>query len=145
MCTKEKRAYMTVEASIIMPMIVIVLVFILYIGFYLYDVCVAGQFAYIAALRTSQQKELTMEELEAYGKKQLEELVTDRLVVTDTRQEKIKVTVRKIEVEISTMIQMPFSNFISEKMGLWKIRGNGEVVRTDPVKYIRSVRGKNDS
>lgn len=136
---------MTVEASIIMPMIVIVLVFILYIGFYLYDVCVAGQFAYIAALRTSQQKELTMEELEAYGKKQLEELVTDRLVVTDTRQEKIKVTVRKIEVEISTMIQMPFSNFISEKMGLWKIRGNGEVVRTDPVKYIRSVRGKNDS
>ena len=144
MFVKEKRAYMTVEASIIMPMIIIVLIFIIYIGFYLYDVCAVGQFAYIAALRTSQQKDLTMEELEVYGKNQLEELITNRLVVTDTRQEKIKVTVRKIEVEISTMIQMPFSNFISEKMGLWKIRGEGEVVRTDPVKYIRSVRGKND-
>jgi len=142
---KEKRAYMSMEAAMIMPMLIVVLVFILYIGFYFYDVCATSQFAYIAALRAGQQKEFTVEELEQYGKIQLIELLDNRLVAVDVWQEKIRVTARKIGVEVLAEIQMPFSNFISEKMGLWKININAEIIRTDPIKFIRNMRGKNDS
>ncbi len=49
----QMDAYMTVEASFIMPMVLCIFVVVIYTSFYLYDRCVFQQDAYILCLRES--------------------------------------------------------------------------------------------
>ncbi len=49
----EQDGYMTVEASLLMPMVLCVLVFVLYLSFYLYDRCTLEQDAYLHAYQKS--------------------------------------------------------------------------------------------
>lgn len=50
-------AYMTVEASLILPMVFCAFVILMYTAVYLYDRCLFTQDAYIACLRESRRKE----------------------------------------------------------------------------------------
>lgn len=53
---KAFKGYMTLEASLVMPMVICVLVLIIYFSFYLYGRCVLSQDVYILAFRASQVK-----------------------------------------------------------------------------------------
>ena len=57
MCKRAKKAYMTIEAALIFPIILGGIVFTIYLGFYLYNASVIKQVSYIAALRGSQLTE----------------------------------------------------------------------------------------
>ena len=49
----EKDGYMTLEASFIMPITVILITALMYLSFYLYTIAFLNQAAYIAAFRAS--------------------------------------------------------------------------------------------
>lgn len=145
MFRKEKRGYMTIEATMIMPLIIVGIVFIIYVGFYLYDVSVIRQISYVAALRASRQTDFTSAQMEQYAKNQLKELIDKRLLAVETWRDEIKVNSRTVRISVSAAVQMPFSGFISEKLDLWRIESEAEVTRINPVKYIRTLRGGNGS
>lgn len=145
MVHKEKSGYMTIEASMIIPMIIMGIIFVIYVGFYLYDVSVIRQISYVAAMRAGQQKDFTEKEMRQYAKKQLKELLEERLLAVETWEEEIEVNFRKVRISVTAKVRMPFSGFATYKFGLWRISSTAEVTRVDPVKMIRIMRGSNDS
>ena len=145
MLGKEKNGYMTVEAGMVMPLIVVGIVFLIYAGFYLYDVAVIRQISYAAALRASQQTDLTSSEMKTYAEKQLKDLMEKRLLVVEERNEEISVSSGKVVINVSAKVKMPFFVLLSEKLNLWKIKSEAEAVRVNPVKNIRIIRGSDGS
>lgn len=142
---KEKRAYATVEATMIMSAVITGIIFIIYVGFYLYDVCVIKQLSYVAALRATQQRDFSRSETEEYTKKQLEELLENRLLAVAEKSQEVKVDIHKVQIEIRAGIKMPVFDFISERLGFWNIKSVEKVTRINPVEIIRKVRGSDDS
>ena len=51
MYKKQQNAYMTLEASLILPVIFAGIIFAIYVGIYFYDISTMKQVAYIGALR----------------------------------------------------------------------------------------------
>ena len=83
MCKKEEQAYMTVEASLVLPTIIGGIIFILYLGIFLYNYCTINQTAYIAALRGSQIKNVSTDEIDNYVKKQIDELLFQQILARE--------------------------------------------------------------
>lgn len=145
MFSEDKNGYMTIETSMVFPVIVMGVVFVIYVGFYLYDVSVIKQVSYVAALRASQQTDLTSSEIKAFAKNQLNSLADKKLLVIEEKKEEIEVSGGKVKVFMSAKVKMPFSILLSEKLKLWEIKSEAEAVRVNPVKIIRSIRGSDDS
>lgn len=137
---KKRNAYMTVEAAFLMPMAVAGVVFTIYLGFYLYNLCVIHQVAYTAALRGSLERNLSQSEVQQYTEQELEKLIDGRLMAISHIEKEVKVGISKVEVYISAEIEMPFAAFISDKIGIWRIQKTAEAGRIDPVFVIRNIR-----
>lgn len=131
---------MTVEASLIMPVILGGIIFTIYLGIYLYDVCFIKQVAYVAALRGSCLKNETSQEIENYTKQQLEQLLSKQLLAGKLIQSEVNVTISKVLVQVHMDIKMPFAEFISPAIKLWSIESEAEACRGNPVDIIRNVR-----
>ena len=95
MCKKRKNAYMTLEASLVIPIVIGGIIFILFLGFYLYNVCVVKQGSYIAALRGSQLMDATSDEVEAYVQQQLENLVENQILAEEDIEKEISASTGK--------------------------------------------------
>lgn len=72
MC-KKLKGYMTVEATYIVPVVLVIYVMLILCGFYLYDRCVIAQDNYLIAFRGSRFTEGT----ENYGEVIYHEMKTD--------------------------------------------------------------------
>ena len=145
MYKKRKNAYMTVEASLIMPIILGGIVFTIYLGIYLYNVCAIRQAAYIAALRGSQLRNASSSEIEVYVEQELEKLLSGQILAKNKIGKEIKVSLHKIKVEINTDMKALFTGFISSKTGFWTVEIEAEANRVNPVDIIRNVRKLNES
>lgn len=140
MCRKEKSAYMTVEASLIIPMILGGIIFTIYLGLYLYNASTIKQTAYIAALRGSQLMGVSSETIETYVEQQLNELLNDKILAKGNVREEVKVSLQKVRVKIIIDMNMPFAQFLSPVTELWTIESEAEAIRINPVNIIRDVR-----
>ena len=145
MCKREKSAYMTVEASLIIPIVLGGIIFVMYVGCYLYNFVTMKQTAYIAALRGSQIKSADSAEIETFVEKQVDELLQGQILVKGNIKKEISVSLNNIKVKIQTDVKIPFVkllSFIDEK---WKISEESVVNRTEPIEIIRGVRKINGS
>ncbi len=136
---------MTIEASLIMPIILGGIIFTIYLGVYLYNICAIRQAAYIAALRGSQLRNVSSDEIEIYVEQQLDKLLSGQILAKDKIRKEIRVSAFKVKVEISADMQMLFAGFISSKAGLWTMEIEAAANRIDPVDIIRDVRKINES
>lgn len=75
----EKDGYMTLEASFIMPITVILITALMYLSFYLYTVAFLNQAAYIAAFRASLCDEGNAE-AEAAAARELDKLLKESVL-----------------------------------------------------------------
>ena len=138
MCKKWEKAYMTVEAALVFPMILGGIVFIIYLGIYLYNASVMKQTAYIAALRGSQLITDSLAEVEEYVKEELDSLLDSKILTKESIQQEIKISHGKIKVKLSMNFTLPLVGEISSE--LIQIEKEAEVVRCRPVYFIRKVR-----
>ena len=136
---------MTVEASIVFPMILGGIIVTIYLGIYLYNISVMKQAAYIAALRGSQLITVSSSEKEEYVKEQLDSLLSSKILTKESIQQEVKVSYGKIKVKLSMNIIMFPGGDIFSKPGLGKIEKEAEVMRYYPVDFIREVRKQNES
>ena len=135
----ECEGYMTVEASVIMPIVLIVCCFIIYTGFYQYDRCVSEQDAYRAALRGADLYGADKEEKYRAVVKTLEELAADHYAAAHCSYE---VSVKdKMYVKMKGTVRIPLRG-LARMVGtdLWDIEKEVESRMTDPVFFIRSCK-----
>lgn len=137
---KMWKAYMTLEASMLMPMILGGIVFTLYLGFYLYNVCLLQQVAYTAALRGSLIKEGSNEQIEEYTKNELNELLSSRLLAIKEWEGRVEVSSGKVRIWVSATTCMPFGEWLSSRLGFWEYETNVQATRMDAVSHIRGIR-----
>lgn len=143
MFEKEKAAYMTVEAALVIPIIVGGIVFIMYVGFYLYDAATIKQTAYIAALRGNQMRKLSSCEIENYIDKQVDEMLSRQILSGKIIEKEIKIFQGSITVKIYTEFKMPFAGLEGMENIPGEIIRETEVKRINPMEVIRGARKVN--
>jgi Flp pilus assembly protein TadG len=138
---KEQRVtdgYLTTEAAMVMPLLLAGIVFTLYLGFYLYNVCLVRETAYTAALRGSLEQDMGTAALKDYTEKQLDELLSGRLLAASAAEKEVKVSLTRVTVRVSLSMDMPFSAFISPLTRLWTYTATASAKRLRPTAILRA-------
>lgn len=143
MFKKEKGAYMTVEATMVIPIILGGIVLVIYVGFYLYNVATIKQTAYIVALRGSQMRTVSSFEIEKYVEKQVDEMMFQQIFFQENIKKEVKVSQGSINVKINADLKIPFAGFGNVENSLKKITWESGVKRINPMEIIRGVRKVN--
>ncbi len=131
--------YMTVEATLIMPVVLYLCIFILYSGFYLYDRCVMKQDAFRAALKGSSAYGQDNEEAYRVAWDLLEKNTSDKYIATTGKYE---ISVRDtVKVNINGYVDIPFWN-LAEMVGTngFEIAETVECRDYNPALFIRMCR-----
>lgn len=131
----------TVEASLLFPLILSVIVFLIYISFFLHDRCVMNQSAYQAALRGSRVK--TEEgRVIATAERAASELIENSLLATRNVSHTVTIDGSEVRVTYEGILSIPTGTLfmkISGSDGI-PVRGSGSAKRKDPIKFIRECR-----
>ena len=75
---KQYDAYFTVEASFIIPMTVLLIILMLQYGFFCYEKSISIQCCYLAALRASNEWNLSGNEIENCAIEEMNQLLNER-------------------------------------------------------------------
>lgn len=131
----------TVEASLLFPFILSVIVFLIYMSFFLHDRCVMSQSAYQAALRGSRVK---TEEGKVLGtaERAASELIEKSLLATRDVSHTVTLNGSEVKVTYEGTLSIPAGTLlmsISGSDGI-RVKGSGSAKRKDPVKFIRECR-----
>lgn len=131
----------TVEASLLFPFILSVIVFLTYVSFFLHDRCVMNQSAYQAALRGSRVK--TEEgRVIAVSERAAVELIENSLLATRDVSHTVIIDGSEVKVTYEGTLSIPAGTLflnISGSDGI-SVRGSGSAKRKDPIKFIRECR-----
>lgn len=144
MYKKQQNAYMTLEASLILPVIFAGIIFAIYVGIYFYDISTMKQVAYIGALRGSQLVDASAEEIKLFVEQQMDQLLDSKILIKEDLQKEVKVSHGKIKVKIIINLKIPLMQWIVRDTGLGVIEKEAEAVRVHPVNFIREVRKRNE-
>lgn len=129
-------AYMTVEASLLLPCIIMILVLTIYWTFYMYNKCVIYQDCYISALRGSQQ--INKEDSEVYQITQdnIKTLLTNQLFQYQIEPE-IFISDERVKVKTITSIEILNTNIIDLKGNNLNSEREAYSIRVNPSELIR--------
>lgn len=106
--------YFTVEAALIMPMVLLFMTTMLYAAFYVYDRCMLEQCAYQAALRGSSNLNRTNEAAYKAAENAAVSLVTDKIYAASDLSYFITVTATEVSVEYDCKVNIPMLGWLSE-------------------------------
>lgn len=132
----------TVELSILMPMICVLLMVLMYLGFYLYDRTVLYADAYLAALSGVEDPALDNEEAYREAAEVLAMQMEKQLIALPEPQTEICVTYDGIEVTFTGNVEVPIlgeNSFFSE-WDVFAVSGAVSASRHRPVTFIRQCR-----
>lgn len=107
---KNIKAFLTVEAALIMPVIIILSLVISIYCFYLYNCGIIYQSCYISALRGTQLMNVTSGEIKTNVEKYLEQLLENQ-IYEYIDYSKVDVNIFRVEAEAGTQINNIFSKF----------------------------------
>ena len=105
---KEYDAYFTVEASLIVPMVFLLIIVTIQYGFFCYEKSVSVQCSYLAALRASNEWELSGEKLKEFAQKEMDVLLEQRNLYRtkgEIRTEEMSMEIQTGRVVPSTYIR----------------------------------------
>jgi len=135
------HGYMTVEASLVMPIVWFSLFFMIFVGFLQYDRCIAEQDGKIIVMRASEMRESdearvirkVMEKGELAGKK--------KLLFSNSVQKEFNMSKDKAAVRIRGKVNTILGSLIKEGApNVFSYGAEYEAERYDPVRFIRLCR-----
>lgn len=136
--------YMTVEASLILPMVLCIYVAIIYAGFYLYNRCVATQDAYVLCYRESLHKD---DDLWSYpdgsvARREEAAQVGDKYLAVKSKSASVSTDGAVIRYSGEGNVAPPLFGGGSSIMpqGIWTYRYGMSARHTDPPLNIRKAR-----
>ena len=131
----------TIEAALLFPFIMTVIIMLIYISFFLHDRCVMNQSAYQAALRGSRVKtgdNKVMGTIERAAR----ELMDHDLLAAENVTHTVEITGSEISVTYEGVLRIPAGTVFMNISGIdgIKVTGSGSAKRKDPIKFIRECR-----
>lgn len=137
-----EAGYFTVEAALILPMVLLILTTMLFMGFYSYDRCILEQSAYEAALRGSSNRLSTQEEAFAEAESAAQSLLTEKVFAVSGLTYTVTVTQKSVTVAYECNVNVPFISWLSEYLENvdFNICVAKTVPRSRPVEKIRLIR-----
>lgn len=134
---KMYDAYMTIEATFIISISFLLILLLLYVGFFCYEKSISVQCCYLAALRGSNEWDLSGSSLEEYVDKTMKQLVEEKYLVRTEQRYKIGANRSSITVQTEGLITVPFSLSIGNEASKWDIDSEKTAERHQPTSYIR--------
>lgn len=137
---KQENAYFTVEAAMVMPIVIFVIILLIYLVLFQYNRCLMEQDMGALALKgcsmQEDDKEALMQTLGYYANK------TDKhkYVMWNMSDAEIKLEAGNIEVTQKGELNFPFSNFMGKIDSRWNATAAYKNQRINPVYYIRMYR-----
>lgn len=135
----EITGYFTVEASFLLPFIMLCVVFMIFLSFYCYDRCIMEQCAYAAALRGSSNcydntQEAYQEALEA-----AESLIEKKLFAIRKVNATVRVSAMAVTVSYKCEVNMPGNDWLKTIVGedVLCIEVSKKVLRNKTVEIMR--------
>lgn len=109
-----QAAYFTVEAALILPMVMLFTVMMIFLAIYSYDRCVMEHSAYEAALRGTGSQFKTAEEAESEACTAADKLVGEKLFAVQNFSYDVSVNAKSVTVTYHCTVNMPFMTWLSE-------------------------------
>lgn len=135
----ELKGSYTIEASLLMPLIIGTIVILLFISFYLHDNAVIKEGTIILANKYTNERNLTEEEIKQRLQEDCQRVIFNKVLVTKNITTQIQVEKKKITVSCSGVFQFP-SIFITQNMfnhDSLNISTTKSMKRANPVTFIR--------
>lgn len=133
-----ENGYMTLEASLLMPITAVLCGFLMILAFYLYTVAFLNQAAYIAALRGSLAR--TERDRGAVASEELEKLLEERILPIRNLNKEVTSTGLEVKVTLEAEIALPFPGIFPLENRVWHIRAEKHARIRDAVAFIRGMR-----
>lgn len=138
---KKEAGYFTVEAALIMPLVIAILVPMIFLSFYSYDRCVLEQCAYAAALRGSSNRFSSAEEAKKESLEAAESLITEKLFAVKEISTTVHVSALSVSVTYKCKVNMPLGTWLKELVGedFLSLEVEKQVLRNKTVAIIRQL------
>lgn len=140
---RSLSGYFTVEASLIMPMVLCIYVVIIYAGFYLYNRCVATQDSYVLCFRESIHKDESLWSYPDGSVVRAEEdgQVGTKYIAIKSRSTSVSTDGGIIRYSGEGNVAPPlFGGSVIMPRGIWTYRYGMSARHTDPPLNIRKAR-----
>ena len=134
-------AYFTLEAAMVLTMVMGIIVLLLYMMFYRYDRCLANQNAGTLALRGCSIQAATKEEILQNIKANALRLGSDWYIAWEQGNTDITLKGDVIKVDCTGKLVFPFRSIASDHIGeKWEVTSVYENKRILPVSFLRNYR-----
>ena len=119
----NNKGYSTIEAVIIIPIILSIILLLVWLGFFLYDKNVLSQAASRAAVCGSQMSYLENEVIADYVSGKVAELTDGKLILLDSAETTVTVTATNICVNVTGSMNIPDFIILGNVYngGMWNI------------------------
>ena len=131
---------MTLEATLMYPLIFGGIIFTISLAIYLYNAAVIKQISSVAALRGSLEYEMNEKEVKKYVNEEIDKLTKEKLIFVSKVEKDIEVTADIIKVRLETNVNLPFLKipFLDFKWQELSFESQAKKVKT--VSIIRGAR-----
>ena len=138
---KALRGSYTIEAALVFPLIMGVIVFLIYMSFFLHDMAVMKSCAYQAALKGSLIRTSTFD-METEAQKAAEYNIRGLLLATEEVKTDVSVSGKKVTVSYSGRLKIPQGILFMRIAGTESIivEGTGTAYQKDAIEFIRQCR-----
>lgn len=140
---KKKKyydGYLTVEASFLVPITFVIMMLLLYWGFYCYDKSVSVQCSYLAALRGAERWDLSDAQQKEYAQEQLEKLTKETLLYIKTEKLYTKNGIKEIKAGVTGGLDILVGTKESVGSKRWILDSEEKASSLKPTSYIRIYR-----
>lgn len=139
---RYEKAYFTVEAALILPLVMLFTVMMIFLAIYSYDRCVMEHSAYEAALRGAHSHFRAAEEAGAAAGAAAEKLVGGKLFAIHDFCYDVAVDAKSVTVTYHCVVNMPFITWLCEYVSGVDLALDisGSAGRLYPARTIRDCR-----
>ena len=136
---KKTGGYFSVEASMIIPLVIFLFSFLLYLTFYLYNRCVVSQDVYLLAFRGSLCCGSSPDEAEKYVTEQTPEQFGRKYIGIKSLIGTVDADRKWVEVQAEGIMSPSFTQPLLPQ-SMWHFQAKSKAERICPAECIRKVR-----
>lgn len=138
--TKKVDGYFTVEAAMVMPIVIGSIVVIMYLLFFQYNRCLMEQDVGVLALRGATMQAEDNQERIGILREQVDKLNDEKYIVWDCGEVGLKLEKGRVRVERDGMLKFAFGGLLNAVETQWMTSASYENRVLSPVSFIRSYR-----
>ncbi len=138
---KNNKGMMTIEACILIPIIIMISLLVIWLGFFLYNKTLLLECAGIAAIKGSQMAEADNETLASAAVVRAEELLAQKTVAMEIQNIIVSVDYGAVTVKITGVMQVPEAIFLMDiyQDDRWEIHVEQTAERLRNCSILRTI------